>query len=140
TRAACRDTPPAAKWWLRYRGEPGRGRMCRGRPVGGISPSQQPAGGRPPCARGSVRLRPTRGRALGPDLHVGGAFALRPFAETRVVIFDQRLEVIGGQKALEYRFVGELIDGHVLEFVVAQDLPVAPRAYRAVVLQHLWDV
>src|SRR5205085_12130736 len=45
--------------------------------------------------------------------------------------------MIGLLEALERGLAGELVHGHVLEFVFAQDFLVAPRADRAVELQHL---
>src|SRR6185503_6801229 len=59
------------------------------------------------------------------------------FAEAGIVVLDQSLEVVGLLKRPKNILAREFIDGHVLEFVVAKDLAVAPRACRAVVLQKL---
>src|SRR5207244_13431891 len=73
-------------------------------------------------------------RRSGPDLHVGRALAVRRFAEVGVVVLDQRLQMIGLLEALERGLAGKLVHRHVLEFVLAQDFLVAPRADRAVEL------
>src|SRR5262249_5648089 len=82
----------------------------------------------------------SRHRGARKDLQITGTLPLGDTTEVGVGFLDQRLQVVGVQKAVEHLLAGELIKRQIAEFVLAQDLLVAPSTDGAVELQHLRHV